>query len=105
VRRETESLLDVATIFGQIRAMSKNSHFDFSQLTSAERLALAQDLWDSVEDAAGVDVLPLTDEQRAELDLRLADLESNPDDGIPWEQAKGEILDELKNENRHRRGA
>jgi len=85
--------------------MAKNPHFDFSQLTPAERLQLAQDLWDSVDDAVGVDVLPLTEEQRAELDRRLADLEANPEDGIPWEQAKREILDQLSSDKRHRRGA
>ncbi len=85
--------------------MVKNPHFDFSQLTPAERLQLAQDLWDSVDDAAGVDVLPLTDEQRVELDRRLADLEANPDEGVPWEQVKQQILDGLNGEKRHRRGA
>lgn len=99
------SILDVTANFADIRTMAKHTPFDFSQLTPGERLALAQDLWDSVEDAAGIDVLPLTDAQRAELDLRLADLESNPEDGTPWDAAKQDILGGLKNEKRHRRGA
>jgi putative addiction module component (TIGR02574 family) len=85
--------------------MAKNPHFDFSGLTPAERLQLAQDLWDSVEDAVGIDVLPLTDEQRAELDHRLADLESAPDDGSSWDQVKDQVLNRLRNESRHKRGA
>jgi putative addiction module component (TIGR02574 family) len=85
--------------------MAKKPQFDFSELTPAERLQLAQDLWDSVDDAASIDVLPITEEQRAELDRRLADLEANPKDGVPWEQAKREILDQLSSKKRHRRGA
>ena len=85
--------------------MAKNPHFDFSQLTPAERLELAQDLWDSVDDAVGTDVLPLTPELTAELERRLADFEANPNDAVPWEQVKRDILDGLSGENRRRRGA
>ena len=85
--------------------MAKNPYFDFSGLSPAERLQLAQDLWDSVEDAVGTDVLPLTDEQRAELDYRLADLEEAPGDASSWDEAKHEILNRLRSENRHKRGA
>ena len=31
---------------------------------------------------------PLTDEQKALLDARLADMEQNPNASIPWEEAK-----------------
>lgn len=45
-----------------------------------ERLALVEEIWDSIaEDSAAV---PLTDAQRAELDLRLAEHEANPDDVV-----------------------
>jgi len=84
--------------------MAKNAHFDFSRLSPAERIQLAQDLWDSVEDAAGTEVLPLTDEQRAELDYRLADLHAAPDDGSPWEEVKDHLLTGLLEENRQKRG-
>ena len=85
--------------------MAKNPHFDFSTLTPAERLRLAQDLWDSVDDAVGVDVLPLTDEQRAELDRRLDDLEANPEEAVSWEETKQNILRSLSDDKRRRRGA
>ena len=85
--------------------MAKNSQFDFSDLTPAERLQLAQDLWDSVDSAAGIDVLPLTAEQRAELDRRLADLESNPADGSPWSEVKKRVIDQLQDGSRRKRGA
>jgi putative addiction module component (TIGR02574 family) len=47
-----------------------NRPFDFSHLTPAERILLAEDLWDSV--AAQDDVPPLTPAQEAELHHRLA---------------------------------
>jgi len=85
--------------------MAKKPRFDFSDLSPAERLQLAQDLWDSVDSAAGVDILPLTDSQRQELDRRLDDLESNPDDSISWPEARDNIRRQLTNNSRHKRGA
>ena len=60
-----------------------------SELTVAERIQLAEDLWDSV--AADTGDLLLTDAQRAELDLRLADLERDPAAGEPWEVVRERI--------------
>ena len=34
---------------------------------------------------------PLTDAQSAELDRRLADIEKNPEDWIPWDDVKEEV--------------
>jgi putative addiction module component (TIGR02574 family) len=85
--------------------MATSPYFDFSRLTPAERLQLAQDLWDSVESTSGTDVLGLTDEQRAELDYRLEDLDAAPDDQTPWEGLKDHLLDELQEKKRRRRGA
>lgn len=85
--------------------MAKKRQFDFSDLSPAERIQLAQDLWDSVDAAAGIDVLPLTDAQRAELEDRLADPDANPEDGSSWEDVRARVQNTLQNENRHRRGA
>lgn len=63
---------------------------DFSGLTVAERIQLAEDLWDSVSDAP--EVLELTEAQRAELDRRLAEHEANPTDTIPWSVLRQELL-------------
>ena len=46
--------------------------FDFSKLSVAERIQLAEDLWDSIPESTDV---PLTDAQKTELDRRLEDLE------------------------------
>ena len=49
-----------------------------------------EDIRDSI--AAEPDALPLTDEQRAELDQRLADAETNPGRGTPWSEVKARLL-------------
>ncbi len=60
-----------------------------SELTVAERIQLAEDLWDSV--AADTGDLPLTDAQKAELELRLADFEHDPGEGESWEVVRERI--------------
>lgn len=59
-----------------------------------ERLALVQELWDSI--AADSAAIPLTEAQRAELDRRMAEHEANPDDVVPWEKIKASITEKLK---------
>jgi putative addiction module component (TIGR02574 family) len=71
----------------------QTTDFDFSKLSIAERIQLAEDLWDSVV-AESTDI-PLTDAQRAELDRRLEDLRRNPDDGAPWDEVRERISDRL----------
>lgn len=61
--------------------------FDFSHLSPAERIELAEQLWDSLDPSATV----LTDEQAAELRQRRAALGADGDPGEPWEQALDEI--------------
>jgi len=66
---------------------------NLSKLSVAERIQLAEDLWDSI--AADTDDLPLTDAQKAELDCRLADLERNPDAGESWDVVRARIENRL----------
>lgn len=61
-----------------------------ARLTVAERLALVQEILDSV--AAEQPPSPLSDAKRQELHRRLADHLANPDDVVPWEQIKAEAL-------------
>lgn len=63
---------------------------DFSQLTVAERIQLAEDLWDSISEAP--EILSLTDAQRKELERRLKAYRSEPDATIPWESLRQELL-------------
>jgi putative addiction module component (TIGR02574 family) len=60
-----------------------------SKLSPSERLRIAQALWQSAwDDQADV---PLTDDQRDELDRRLADYEANPDAGESWENVRARL--------------
>jgi putative addiction module component (TIGR02574 family) len=54
----------------------QNADLDFSRLSVAERIQLAEDLWDGILPEEGD--IPLTGEQKAELDRRLDDLDQNP---------------------------
>jgi len=59
----------------------------------AERIALVQDIWDSI--AADAELSALTDEQKQEIDRRLAAHQANPQAAIPWEQVEAEALARL----------
>ncbi len=54
-----------------------------------ERLALVEELWDSI--ASDSAAIPLTSEQSQELERRLADYEANPNEGVPWSEVKASI--------------
>ncbi len=63
------------------------------RLSVEERLALVEDLWDSIAGESAA--MSLTDVQRAELDRRLADHEANPNDVVPWKDVKASITARL----------
>lgn len=66
---------------------------NFHKLPLDERIRLVEDLWDSI--AAEQGMLPLTPEQRAELDRRLAAYETDRDPGRPAEDVIEEIRKKL----------
>jgi putative addiction module component (TIGR02574 family) len=61
-----------------------NLQNQIGSLSAAEKFELLDVLWESLE----ADTPALTDEQRAELDYRVARYERNPSDVIPWEQVR-----------------
>jgi putative addiction module component (TIGR02574 family) len=63
------------------------------RLSVAERIALVQEIWDSI--AADAERSPLTEEQKQEVDRRLAAHRANPQAAIPWEQVEAEALARL----------
>jgi putative addiction module component (TIGR02574 family) len=63
------------------------------RLSRAERLALVQELWDTI---AAEPAPLLTEAQREELQRRVADDDANPDDVVPWEQVKAQTIARLK---------
>lgn len=74
--------------------MTHPSDFPYHELSVEERLVLVEDIWDSI--AAEQAKLPLTDEQRAELDRRVAEDRANPDRVFTWEQVKAYVRDRVR---------
>ncbi len=56
---------------------------DISQLSVAERIQLAEDLWDSILEQQ--EKLPLSQAQQQELDRRLENYQKNSANGSSWE--------------------
>lgn len=61
------------------------------KLTSEERWEIRLKLAELDGDGWLDDGDPLTDEQKALLEARLADIEQHPEKSIPWEEAKRRI--------------
>jgi putative addiction module component (TIGR02574 family) len=64
--------------------------FDYSHLSAAERILLAEDLWDSV--AAGQNAAPLTPAQEEELQHRLAAADRGQTTYSSWLEVKHRLL-------------
>jgi len=70
--------------------MTMLQQLGIDRMSTAERLALAQEILDSV--AADQPLPPLSEARREELRRRLADAIANPADGVPWEQVEAAAL-------------
>jgi putative addiction module component (TIGR02574 family) len=57
------------------------------KLSPSDRLELIEALWDTLSE----DDIPVTPEERALLDERLADLERNPDAQSSWPEVKARL--------------
>lgn len=75
-------------------SMSASDHSVLTRLPVEERLALVEETWDSI--AADSGAVPLTDAQRSELEKRIAEDDTNPDDIIPWGQVKASTLSRIR---------
>ena len=62
--------------------MSKLARADIMALSVSERIQLVEDIWDSIAEVP--ESVPLTDEEKAELDRRLDAYHQNPGEGSPW---------------------
>lgn len=62
---------------------------DLRRLSPPERLILVQELWDSLTEQPRA--VPVTDEQRRELDARLETLEIESDASESWNDVRGRI--------------
>ena len=70
--------------------MTTLQELGIDRMTAADRIALAQEILDSL--AAEQAPQPLSPAKRSELDRRLADLATNPGDGVPWDQVEAAAL-------------
>lgn len=73
--------------------MAKVDLSDILELSVDDRIRLAQDIWDSV--AADPGTVPLTEEQRIELERRLNEHAANPEDVVDWKEAEVRIRTSL----------
>ena len=64
------------------------------KLSAAERLELVEELWDSIADDD--EALTLTDEQREDLERRLAEADADPTGSAPW----GEVRERIRHRPR-----
>jgi len=69
--------------------VSKATRDELLRLTTAERIQVAQDLWDSV--AEDPTALSLSDSQRTVLDERLAAYEADPQAGSTWDEVRERV--------------
>ena len=63
------------------------THDEIARLSPDERFALISQLWDSLDEYQ----VPLTPAQQAELEHRLAKLEKERGQHVPWEALKVEL--------------
>jgi putative addiction module component (TIGR02574 family) len=66
------------------------------KLPLAERLELVQELWDSIAADCEHEPYPLTDQQRQDLQRRLAEADEDPTAGDPW----GEVRERIRHQRR-----
>lgn len=69
--------------------MAANHLSELLKLSEAERIQLAQDLWDSIPERS--DALPLSPEQIREFEQRLAEHEADPSSAIPWSEVRARL--------------
>ena len=74
--------------------MDQSLVLELLKLSPAERIQLAEDLWDSVA-AQPENLPPLTDEQRVEIERRLEEHQRNPDAARSWEDVRARLWSRL----------
>jgi putative addiction module component (TIGR02574 family) len=72
--------------------MSRSPLDQILQLPAAQRVEIAQEIWESVFESP--DGVALTNAQKEELERRWSAFQQNPDEGEPWEDVKRSMLSE-----------
>lgn len=72
----------------------ENTAVDYiKSLSVAERVLIIEDIWDSI--VSSNKDLPVTDEQKKELDSRLEAYYKNPNEGKSWKEVKNNLESSL----------
>lgn len=69
--------------------MSRVSLDEILELPPAERVAVVQEIWESM--VAKPDTVPITLAQREELERRWTAFQQDPDEGEPWDDVKASL--------------
>jgi putative addiction module component (TIGR02574 family) len=72
------------------RTMDRLTKAGILGLSVAERILLAEDIWDSIAEVP--EEVPLSEEQKRELDLRLDAYHRDPSEGSPWAAVRERIV-------------
>jgi putative addiction module component (TIGR02574 family) len=80
--------------FGDVDMPATVKSLGIDRLPREERLALVQEIWDSI--VAEPSPSLLSDTQRQELARRVSEDDATPDNVIPWEQVKAQTLARLQ---------
>ena len=70
--------------------MSSNLTEQVKKLSIPERLALVEEIWDSIAEDNGC--FELTEAQKQELDRSIESFRANPSQGRTWEEIKNDFL-------------
>ena len=73
--------------------INQESIESIKKLSVAERILIVEDIWDSI--ISSKEDLPISEEQKRELDLRLELYYKNPNEGKSWKEVKGNIQSQL----------
>lgn len=70
--------------------MASNLTEQVKKLSIPERIALVEEIWDSIAEDSGC--FELTEAQKRELDRRIESFRANPSQGRTWEEIKKDFL-------------
>jgi len=76
---------------------------DIDRLTVGERLALIEQVWDSLRRGAGV--LRLSEAERAVIEARRAEHRDDPTPAVEWESVRAELLSDQEADEGHERSS
>jgi len=73
--------------------MSTITKAEILNMSVPERIQLAEDIWDTIAEVP--EAIPLSDDEKAELDRRLDAYHRDPTAGSPWEAVRRKIRDQV----------